>query len=90
MELKDLNRKMDELQRSQQKILNYLHNDTGTGELGLVADFKQHKNKVNDFIKDQQQKEAVSKARVGLLATIFGFLGAAVLKIGTFFFQNHN
>lgn len=70
-EIKELSKKLD-------TVLNYLHNNDGTGELGLVAAFKEHEKKMNSFIGEYNTKEAVKKDRIRLAAFLFG-------GIGTFF-----
>ena len=73
-ELKQLSQKID-------TILHYLHNNDGTGELGLVASFKKHEQKMNTFLTDYETKEAVRKDRLKLLSVIFGSLGTLTTLI---------
>lgn len=71
-EVQVLNAKMD-------KVLGYLHNDSGTGELGLVAGFNahkkefiEHKTEFKDFKHKYEKDQAVRKAKIGVWATIGG------------------
>lgn len=90
MELQQLHRKLDEVQATQVQILGYLHNNTGTGELGLVADYKEHKKEVLKFINKHNEERAVMKARVGLFASFFGVLSAAAMELGIKFLTKDN
>ncbi len=73
-ELISLSRKVD-------SILNYLHNDNNTGELGLVAAFKEHEKKMDAFISDYENKEAVRKSTTKLVATFFGAVGTFITSL---------
>ncbi len=70
-EMKDLSKKMD-------TILQYLHNDEGTGELGLVAAFKKHETKVNQFITSYETEKAVRNDRIKVVSFVFGGIGTFV------------
>jgi len=71
-EVRVLNNKVD-------RILGYLYKDEGTGEKGLIADFKLHEKKFNDFIVAYEKAQAVKKATIGAYATIGGMI-ALVIK----------
>jgi len=66
------------LQSDVTKILNYLHNDAGTGELGLIAAFNKHEEKMDKFIREYEAKELVRKNNVRILALIFGSLSTVI------------
>jgi hypothetical protein len=75
-EIKDLEKKVD-------KILAYLHNDEGTGTKGLVADFKDHKEKFNKFLVEYHTQQEVKKARV----STWGAIGGAAVSALTLFIK---
>ena len=64
-----------------QKILTYLHNDEGTGELGLVAEVKQLKKEFSAFVSEYHTSQAVKRAKIGLLGTIGGVLGTGLVWV---------
>lgn len=64
------------------KILGYLHNDKDTNQPGLIADFHAHKEKMETFVTKYNEEVAVKKAKLGLLATIAGAVGAFLYGVG--------
>lgn len=63
------------LKKDVTKILNYLHNDEGTGEKGLIADFKAHKKEFQDFRRTYEDTQLIRKTAYG----IYGFFGAGIM-----------
>jgi hypothetical protein len=69
-----LKRKVEESNTNIVKILGYLHNDTGTGEKGLIADFRDHKIDFTAFKRKYDDNQLVKKTAI----TIYGGIGAAI------------
>lgn len=63
------------LKKDVAKILNYLHNNDDTGEKGLVADFKAHKEEFKDFKRKYEDTQLIRKTAYG----IYGFIGAGIM-----------
>lgn len=78
METEENKQEFKKLQNDVTKILNYLHNDEGTGGLGLIAAFNKHEKKMDKFIREYEAKELVRKNNVRILALIFGSLSTIV------------
>lgn len=66
----------DTMKADIRKILNYLHNDTGTGKKGLVAAFEIHESKMNKFVSDYVTEQKIKKSNMKLVSFIFGGMGA--------------
>lgn len=73
---------VETLKRDIQKILSYLHNDEDAGKKGLVADFADHKQKVNDFIVKYESDQAVKKAKISTWGMVGGGVVAFILWVG--------
>jgi len=80
-EVRVLNTKVD-------KILGYLHNDEGTGEKGLIADFKAHKKEFSEFKAKYETAQAVKKATIGAWATIGGIVAYAAKWVVTLIMEH--
>ncbi len=72
-----------ELEKKVDKVLNYLHNDEGTGTKGLVADFAEHKKLVNEFMTKYANEQDLKKAKIGA----WGSLGGAIVAGIALFFK---
>lgn len=70
----DVEKKLD-------KILSYLHNDEGTGEKGLIADFAEHKKQFNDFVVRYETEQQVKKAKIGVLAGVVSIIATALVFV---------
>ena len=79
---------VDVLKRDVAKILMYLHNDEGTGEKGLIADFKTLKKDFEDFVKKYETSQAVKKATIGAWATIGGLVALAAKHVAVFVIEH--
>ena len=66
---------VQQLKRSVDKILFYLHNDEGTGNKGLIAEVKQLSLDFNDFKRKYEDTELVKKTRTA----VYGGLGAGIV-----------
>lgn len=63
------------LKRDVQKILNYLHNDDGTGKKGLVAEVAQLQSDFSTFKRSYEDNQLVKKTAIG----IYGAIGAGIM-----------
>lgn len=70
------------LKRDVQKILSYLHNDEGTGEKGLVAEFADHKIQFNKFVINYNNEQIEKKVKQGIYGAIGGGALAILIFIG--------
>ena len=68
-------RDVEQLKRSVDKILFYLHNDEGTGNKGLIAEVKQLSVDFNDFKRKYEDTELVKKTRTA----VYGGIGAGIV-----------
>jgi hypothetical protein len=68
------------LTRKIDKVINYLHNDEGTGEKGLIAKVNDLKRELTEFKVEYEKNQAVKKAQIG----IYGFLGGGILWLAKF------
>lgn len=73
-EVKTLDKKVD-------KILNYLYNDSGTGQKGLIAKVEDMHTVMNKFIENYEKDQAVKKARLGVIGAVAGGIGAGLLWV---------
>lgn len=87
-DVEQLKRKVEELNNNVIKILGYLYNDTGTGEKGLIADFKELKIDFGTFKRAYEDKELVKKTKMA----VYGGLGTSIVLfikyIGTFIIEH--
>jgi hypothetical protein len=71
------------LKRNVDKILNYLHNDEGTGAKGLVSEVAELKKSFSEFKIKYETSQAVRKATIGAWATFGGFVALAAKWVGS-------
>lgn len=81
-------KEIGELSQKVDRILAYLHNDQGTGELGLVAAFKDHKAKMDNFVVEYERNEAVKKGKMSMISLFFGAVGSCLALIAKWFAEN--
>jgi len=74
-------RDIEYLKDNVNKILMYLHNDEGTGKKGLVAQVAQIQSKLDSFISTYETTQAIKKAKIGIIGTIGGVIGTAIVWI---------
>lgn len=74
-DVQQLKRKVEELNTNVIKILGYLHNDTGTGEKGLIADFKELKIDFGIFKRKYEDKELIKNTKMA----VYGGIGAGIV-----------
>ncbi len=75
------------LKRDVQKILNYLHNDEGTGEKGLVAQVKLLQKDFSSFVSSYKTEQEVKRAKTGLIGAIAGGIMTGLLWLAEHLFK---
>lgn len=73
----------DDLEKKVDRILFYLQNDDGTGRKGLVAEFHDHKEKVNDFMAKYETQQEIKRTKL----TIWGAVGGSIISTLVFLFK---
>lgn len=74
-------RDVETLKKDVAKILNYLHNDEGTGEKGLVAQVAILQDKFTKFVQKYETDQAVKRAKMGVIGVIGGFVGTGLIWV---------
>ena len=66
---------LNELSKKLDMVLGYLHNNDGTGELGLVARFKKHEEEMKEFMSEYKTEQTIRKTKMRTTSLIFGAIG---------------
>jgi hypothetical protein len=75
---KETKEELRQLSKNMDLVLRYLHNDSGTGEPGLISAFKKHEIKVNNFIEDYEKQQAVRNGKIKIISIVFGSVGTGI------------
>lgn len=72
---------IESLKKDVHKILNYLHNDEGTGEKGLVAQVHILQDKFTKFVVKYETDQAIKRAKMGVIGVVGGVIGTVLLWV---------